>query len=339
MEPVCIEYRIELGAHRTETFDFALDGKSFDLITREVLDSPRWIELGYRQCPHCPLTPEQSPHCPLALQLRDIVERFHDTKSIDQVALEVVTADRRVIQTLALQQAIASMLDLIWPTCGCPKTTNMKPLARFHLPVASEEETVFRVTGMYLLAQYFLSLTSDSARIELDGLTRIYEDSHILNTAVARRLQDVTKSDSVKNAITLIDMYSMLVPVLLEDQLAEMRGFFKAYLPEGGTVGAKTNHLEQAKAFRLELVPLEGKSAIEDNRPDWMRALEPEDTAQECLSSKSRDDTEAQKSKAIEDILSRSTLRLELEPIGNETAPEAEGQPVSRISVFKQADD
>jgi len=338
MAPVRIEYRIGLAPGRTETFDFALDGKSFDLITREVPNAPRWTELGYAQCPHCPLTPEQSPHCPLALQLRDVVDRFHDTKSIDEVALEVVTADRRVIQTLALQQAIASMLDLIWPTCGCPKTTNMKPLARFHLPVASEEETVFRVTGMYLLAQYFLSLTAPGACIGFDGLPKIYEDAHVLNSAVARRLQDVTKSDSVKNAITLIDMYSMLVPVLLEDRLAEMHSFFKAYLPEGGAVGARTNHLEQAKAFRLELVPLEDTSASEDNRPDWMKVLDPGDTAQEGLSSKSKDDIEAQKDKAIEDILRRSTLHLELEPIATKTASEPEAQDVPGYSVFKQAD-
>ena len=102
MEPVRIEYQIRLDGDRTETFEFALDGKSFDLSTREVRDAPDWTELGYRQCPHCPLTPEKSPHCPLAVQLHDIVERFHETKSIDEVELQVVTADRRVIQTLAI---------------------------------------------------------------------------------------------------------------------------------------------------------------------------------------------------------------------------------------------
>jgi hypothetical protein len=32
----------------------------------------------------------------------------------------------------------------------------VKPMARFHLPLASEEETIYRATTMYLLAQYFL---------------------------------------------------------------------------------------------------------------------------------------------------------------------------------------
>ena len=173
MDPVRIEYRIKLSENKVETFGFLLDGKTFDLITEEVSDPPQWTELSFKQCSHCPLSVEEHSHCPMALQLCDIVERFHDTRSIDEVELEVITEERKVIQTLAIQRAIASILGLISPICGCPKTAYMKPMARFHLPLASEEETVFRVTGMYLLAQYFLSHTSQESGIEFDGLTKI----------------------------------------------------------------------------------------------------------------------------------------------------------------------
>jgi len=316
MEPVHIRYLIRLGEDRTETFEFTLDGTSFELITNDIPNPPDWTRLGYKQCPHCPLSPEKTLRCPLALQLHDIVDRFHDTNSIDKVELEVVTMERRVIQTLDIQQAIASMLDLIWPICGCPKTTHMKPLARFHLPVASEEETVFRVTGMYLLAQYFLSHTSHDAGIEFDGLTKIYKESHVLNSAIASRLRGVTRSDSVKNAITLIDMYSMLVPALLEDQLAEMRGFFKAYLPEGALEVATTNHLEKAKAFRMELAPMGG--VFEEAKEEY---------------------DEERKNKAIDAILSRSNFNLELVPMEGESPPAPEDEQGSNMAVFKLPDD
>jgi hypothetical protein len=316
MEPVHISYLIRLGEDRTETFEFALNATSFDLIAREIPAPPDWAKLDYMQCPHCPLRPEETLYCPLALQLCDIVERFHDTRSIDEVEVEVVTQERRVIRTLAIQEAIASMLDLIWPICGCPKTAHMKVLARFHLPLASEEETVFRVTGMYLLAQYFVSHISTNARIEFDGLTRIYEDFHELNTAVARRVRGATNSDSVKNAITLVDMYSMLVPALLEDRLAEMRGFFNAYLPEGSQEAAPTDYLKKAKAFRMDL------------------ALTPLDnTAQKDEA----DDDEKRKKKTIEDILSRSSLNLELVPMEDEG--EEEPRPTEGRAVFKLPDD
>lgn len=336
MDSVSIEYRIKLSDSKTEVFQFELDRDTFDLITDEVPDPPHWTELSFRQCAHCPLRPEEHSHCPVALRLYDIVERFHDTRSIDEVELEVITEERRVIQTLAIQRAIASILDLVLPICGCPKTTHMKPMARFHLPLASEEETVFRVTGMYLLSQYFVSQVSKNAAIEFDGLTKIYEDLHTLNAAVATRLQAATKSDSIKNAITLVDMYSMLVPVLLEDRLVEMRGFFEAYLPEVATQQPPTtNHLEKAKAFRLELVPLDGELEKTDDRPDWLKAVtRSQETG--APEEKEIDESDRRKQEAIDRILSRSSLKLELEPLGDkdDCSP-----PKSGKAVYKLADD
>ena len=279
MNSVHIIYRIKLNELAPEVFDFRLAETTFDLISEDVSDPPPWTRLEYRQCSHCPLSREEHSHCPLALQLHSIVDRFHDTRSIDEVEVEVITEERHVKQRTPLQRVIASMLDLVYPICGCPKTAFMKPLARFHLPLCSEEETVFRVTGMYLLAQYFLSRTpSRKGRIEFDGLTDIYHDLHILNTAVASRLQSATQSDSSKNAITLLDMYSTLVPLLLEDELVEMRGFFQAYLPNDvAAPQVMTNYLEKAKAFSLDLdnlklAPIEDEADNQpDDIPEWLK--------------------------------------------------------------------
>src|SRR6478735_6360882 len=255
MEPICITYRIGLNEKTTEVFDFNLDAQSFELISEPVENPPNWTELAFKQCSHCPLKLEEHTHCPMALQLHKVVERFHETRSIDEVKLEVITEDRTVVQTTALQRVLSSMLGLIFPTCGCPKTAYMRPMARFHLPLANEEETVFRVAGMYLLAQYFLTHNGKKGQFAFDGLIAIYEDFHILNKAIASRLQFATDSDSSKNAITLLDMYSSLVPMLLEDQLAEIRGFFTAFLPEDEikTEATTNNYLEKARAFALEL--------------------------------------------------------------------------------------
>ena len=322
MTSVDIIYRIKLGQDRLETFQFKLDEETFDLQTEEVADPPEWARLDYRQCPHCPLSVEEQTWCPLALQLHSIVDRFHETRSIDEVVVEVVTEERRVRQKTALQRVIASMLDLIYPICGCPKTAFMKPLARFHLPLCSEEETVFRVTGMYLLAQYFLSLTpSRKGRIEFDGLTQIYKDLHTLNAAVATRLQSATRSDSSKNAITLMDMYSTLVPLLLEDELAEMRGFFLAYLPEDKEEEAKpaTNYLERAKAFSLdldkvELVPMDGEEDRSD-MPAWMK--EAKGIVDEPVAVKEAEPQEEKKEEPSKDEPFKTSdgLTLELTPM------------------------
>jgi hypothetical protein len=319
MEPIRITYRIGLNEKTTEVFDFNLDAKTFELISDPIVDPPNWTELSFKQCSHCPLKQEEHTHCPMALQLYKVIDRFHDTRSIDEVKLEVITEDRTIVQTTALQRVLSSMLGLIFPTCGCPKTAYMRPMARFHLPLASEEETVFRVAGMYLVAQYFLTHNGQKGQFAFDGLISIYEDFHVLNKAIASRLQYATDSDSSKNAITLLDMYSSLVPMLLEDQLAEIRGFFTAFLPEDevATEVVTNNYLEKAKAFALELetdlaiVPVGGG---DNELPAWLRgALEEEE---EKPAAKSSADTSA-----IDAILSASSLSLSLEPTDGKPEP------------------
>jgi hypothetical protein len=332
MDSVNIEYRIKLSEESTESFTFELDGETFDLKGGGLPNPPEWTQLAFRQCPHCPLTEDSHPHCPLAVQLHDIVSRFHDTRSIDKVELEVITDERRVIQTLDIQQAIASILDLIVPICGCPKTARMKPLARFHLPLASEEETVFRVTGMYLLAQYFLSQGSGQARVELDGLASIYEELHILNKAMTSRLREVTRSDSLKNAFALADTYSILVPLLVEDQLVEMRGFFEAYLQGAERKQPVSNHLEQIKALKLELVPLEGEAEGGDGRPGWLKEvsgeLEPEPSEAETPKpAEAPTGVNDEQEGVIDTILSKSEFKLELEPMTRDDNKEDADKP------------
>lgn len=341
MDSVNITYRISLNDDITEVFDFRLAEQTFDLINDEIKDPPNWTRLDYRQCDHCPLSLEEHSHCPLALQLHAIVSRFHDTRSIDEVEVEVITEERRVTQTTALQRVIASMLDLIYPICGCPKTAFMKPMARFHLPLCSEEETVFRVTGMYLLAQYFQSLTpSRGGRIEFDGLTDIYNDLHILNIAVASRLQSATQSDSSKNAITLLDMYSTLVPILLEDELAEMRGFFNAYLPEDDAAPkVATNYLEKAKAFsldldNLELTPTEDEKKRQDI-PEWLK--EAKGIMGPYLPSEEPDKkADARTEKDNSPFFTSDGLTLELAPLDEE---EPSPQPGGGKANFNLPDD
>ena len=317
MDSVSIEYRIKLDAYKIEVFQFMLNGSTFDLIKDMVPCPPKWTELSFRQCPHCPLNEVKNSHCPVALHLHDIVERFHGTRSIDKVELEVLTEERRVIQNLDIQTAIASILDLVLPTCGCPKTEHLKPLARFHLPLASEEETVFRVTGMYLLAQYFLSHTSSKAGINFDGLIQIYKDLHILNKAIASRLHEATQSDSVKNAFALVDVYSVLVPLLVEDQLVEMRGFFTSYLPERDSKSIVRKNFEKARALKLELVPLDDEVRKSNEPPAWVKGVSWAIENESARTVETRYTPKEWKSVADE-ILSKSELKLELEPIANE---------------------
>ena len=327
MNDSVFEYRIRLDAQRTEVFRYEMGGEGFELASKDHGDAPEWTELGYRQCPNCPLSKSEHPHCPLALQLHNLVSRFEGTRSIDEVEVEARTPERSVKQKAALQDVLASLLDLVIPVCGCPVTAVMKPLSRFHLPLASEEETIFRVAGMYLLTQYFQSHRAGRMATPFEGLSAIYQELHQLNTAVAQRLQHATSSDSVKNAVALVDMYSLLIPVLLEDQLAELRGFFSAGPLEGQpSEPAGSNHLESAKAFRRDTALNQDGEARQ--RPAWLRSIAdgtPE-TIEEII----------ERERALDDILKKADA-LVLEPLDDEEPPKASDG--SNRAVFKLADD
>lgn len=336
MEPVNISYRIT-RASRPEVFDFSLDPDTFELLDKPSKPPPEWAKLEHKQCSHCPLKPDEHPYCPVALQLVEAVERFDDSSSIDEVEMEIVTEERRVIQKTVLQRAIASMLELSLPACGCPKTEAMRPLARFHLPLASEEENVFRVTSMYLLGQYFRTTASHSGRIEFQGLVDLYAELGILHKAVASRLQAATRSDSVKNAITLLDMYSTLVPLLIEDELAEMRGFFRAFLPEQvveEVPAVTTGYLQRIKGASLELMPLD-----ENDEQDWLTAArdEPEARADEKAARKEKppENTESK----VDTILKTSKLSLELVPLDDREATPKPDKPTRGRASFDVPDD
>lgn len=324
MDSVNITYVIKLSDQLTEVFDYRLDGNSFEThLDVNTAQFPRWTELDYKQCSHCPLNKEEHKYCPVAVQLHSIVEKFHDTRSIDEIELKVITEERTMIKVTALQNAISSLLGLVFPISGCPKTAGMKPLARFHVPMASEEETVFRVAGMYMMAQYFINNKGKQASFSFEGLIQMYDDLHIMNKAVASRLQTVTSSDSVKNAITLLDMYSSLIPALLQDHLVELRAFFSAYLPDDNLTDLPvSNYLEQAKAFKLELIPTdeELEAKLKADLPEWLQNTN--DAEQELPEI-----ALAKKDKPAVPAFSDFVLNLQLEPVHEK--PDEKAKPVA----------
>lgn len=224
-----IRYSFTLKDGSQEVFDLQLDPVSLELIENTPKELPSWAKLDFHQCPHCPLSTQTHPYCPLAANLVSIVTHFEPLLSYDQVYVEVATAERLISQDTSVQTGISALMGLVIATSGCPHTAFFRPMARFHLPLASEEETIYRATSMYLLAQYFLKKEGFQADLELQGLTEIYERIHAVNTAIAERLRAASEKDSALNAIVLLDMYALAVPLVIEDSLEEIRHLFRPY--------------------------------------------------------------------------------------------------------------
>ena len=337
MASLPITYRIKLSKKVTETFEFQLDDKTGNLVAEAPKTTPAWTALSYQQCSHCPLRKEEHPQCPLAVQLNRFVERFHNTSSIDEVELEVITEERRVSQTVPLQRAVASMLGLAGPTCGCPKTAYMKPMARFHLPLSTEEETLFRVAGMYLLAHHLMEKNSRIKSVaNFSSLKGIYEELHIVNKSMANRLRGATESDSSKNAIALLDMYSSLMPMMVDDQMPALSDLFSAYY-----AGPLPTPKPSTAVLSLSLMAIEepkDAKAEEDDDVPVLQVQQPNNKVEDA---------------ELQDLLNQKEFVSELEMLLNDessTKPALSLEPTSTPdkpalekpkgrAVFKLADD
>ena len=176
-----IQYCFTLPDGSQEQFNLHLDPGNLELVSNKPAKLPPWTNLDFQQCSHCPLTVDTHPHCPLAANLVSIVRPFDRILSCDEVHVEVTSEERLSSQDTTAQIGISSVMGLVIATSGCPHAAFFRPMARFHLPLAGKEETIYRATSMYLLAQYFLKQIGKNADIELEGLTRIYHNIHIVN--------------------------------------------------------------------------------------------------------------------------------------------------------------
>jgi hypothetical protein len=230
MKPISIRYLFNMKGDRSEVFNIQLDPETLEILNPPADNLPDWTRLEFHQCPHCPFTSATRSHCPAAVSLVGVIDHFANVVSHNEIDLTVITNERQVSQKTTAQKGISSLVGLLFATSGCPHTGFLKPMARYHLPLASEDETYYRAIGMYLLAQYFLRNEGKEADLELDGLKLIYRNLHKLNTLIAERIRSATRADSSVNAVVLLDMISNLMPFVLDEQLIRIRHLFSSYL-------------------------------------------------------------------------------------------------------------
>jgi hypothetical protein len=225
-EPLRICYRFDLPDGSTRTLEFAFDPIDFRMQKAALADPPFWTELGFSRCANCPLDQRKNPHCPAALQMASAVEQLKALVSFDTVGVTVIQAERTVHAETTAQQAMSSVLGLIMATAGCPWTDHLRPMARFHLPFASDAETVYRSICMFLLAR---ELTGADEPHGFAALEELYRNLHVVNRDMSRRLGAATRTDPARNAMALLDSYTTLLPAALECSLDELKPLFDAW--------------------------------------------------------------------------------------------------------------
>ena len=230
MNTIEIQYCFRFPDNSKEDFKLELHPHKIELTGNIPEFLPKWARLDFHQCPHCPLDVASDPYCPLASNIVNIVKRFDGLVSYDRIRVDVITAERKISQLTTVQKGISSLMGLVIAASGCPHTAFFKAMGRFHLPLASNEETIFRATSMYLLAQYFLKMDGRQADLELSGLTKIYRNIQIVNVAIARRLRSTSMSDSLINAIVILDNFAKNLPFAIEKSLEDLRHLFLPFI-------------------------------------------------------------------------------------------------------------
>jgi hypothetical protein len=225
-DPQLIRYRFDLPDGSRKTLDFRFDPKDFRLRNPAPADPPFWTELEFSQCANCPLSKAEHAHCPAALQMASAVETLKALVSFDTVGVTVTQAERTIYAQTSAQQALSSVLGLIMATAGCPWTDRLRPMARFHLPFASEPETVYRSICMYLLARELDGADGSTGYAALEAL---YQNLHLVNRDMSRRLGAATRTDPARNAMALLDAYTTLLPAALDSSLEELKPLFGAW--------------------------------------------------------------------------------------------------------------
>lgn len=191
---------------------------------------PDWTKMTNGKCHPCDGNHGYAPYCPAALSIVEVVETCGDMLSYAEVDVTVEVGGRTVSKHTTVQKAISSLLGVHIATSGCQSMALFKPMARFHQPFASQEETLFRVASSYMLAQYYVHQDGHDHDMNFDGLYEAYEKVHEVNMHLAEIMRDVSDGDANMNALVLLDVFAVTFPLALKDQLEELAYLFAGYL-------------------------------------------------------------------------------------------------------------
>lgn len=227
MENRTVKYIFKFADNTEEVFNVFTNDNNSKLLNDVLANPPKWINLDFHQCPNCPFNVTTHKHCSLASSLVNIVKSFEKIMSYDEVDVTVITKERSIFKHTSAQQAISALMGLVIANSGCPHTDFFKPMAYFHLPFASEKETICRATSMYLLSQYFVEQKNGKGDFKLEGLKNIYKNMQIVNMAITERLKFASKTDSSVNALIILGLFAKGIPYVIEDSLEEIQDMFK----------------------------------------------------------------------------------------------------------------
>lgn len=220
-----IVYRISNAEGQIRNYTIRLDRTTARLLNPPPDTPPAWTRLDVCKCTNCPLDLAHHTHCPLALQLAQVVDDWATAFSFQDVEYRVTTDERQFSGTTEAKRILGSLLGLIMATSDCPRMQFLRPLARFHLPLASPEETAFRALSAYLLEQYFLAPEKRSNET-FDSFIDRYAEIQTVNAGLTARIRQASQEDAVIDAVLGLDLLAHRIPFFARETVESLRPLF-----------------------------------------------------------------------------------------------------------------
>ena len=220
-----ITYQFHHGDGRKTVFDVAFDPEKQILQPLQQPPTDDWVNLDFHKCSNCPLNSNEQTHCPVAIRLVDVAELFGQIPSYEDIILHVRTSPRIISAKTTAQKALGSLMGLILPLSGCPQLAPLAPMARFHLPLGTEDEPMYRVTSMYLLSKHFSEENTSVPTDDFSGLQKIYSEIQVVNQGIAARIRN-SGAFAETNSLAILDYFAQSVTFMIEDGLENIRQLF-----------------------------------------------------------------------------------------------------------------
>lgn len=226
MGSIKIVYDFAFPDGGAKSYTVELDRASLSFLPSSPEQPPAWARLENHQCGHCPLKPAEHPYCPVATNLSALVEFFKDKASVSEATVTVTTEERTYVKQLPLQRGIFGVFGLVMATSSCPYMDFLKPMARFHLPFSTAEETIVRSVSMYLLHQYFVAKRGEQPDLGLEQLETHYENIQKVNDGILERIKGVVKNDADLNALIILQGFADLLTMAISKDLSKIEPLF-----------------------------------------------------------------------------------------------------------------
>jgi len=226
-DPFRFNYHFQFEDDYSKNYQIVLDPKTLSLITDRYRHNPQdWTRLDYKQCSNCPLAINSHPFCPIALNIMELVETFKDVLSYHNCTVVCETEDRTYSKNTSIMEGLSAIFGVIMATSDCPVMNFLKPMARFHLPFSTVEETTARTASLYLLGQYFRYKNQKDIKIDFKPLENHYAQVKMVNEGIIKRISTVSNRDADKNAIVTLHSLSLFLSMEIDYSLSSLEYIF-----------------------------------------------------------------------------------------------------------------